>query len=320
MKFHKKINSLFYLTVVISLALSFMLSGCGNKNDDEGGNTTATSSPTLTATIFATEKITESTIPTDETEATLPTIQEVVPTAVSTMAVEISTEILENQYATEKTTVAVPTEALTQQPTDSEALFERLVTKSGCTIERIEAQEAEQLIIVDAYGVQADVYMFEKNNENLWIDLDLKCSGYVGANGVDQKQMEGDKITPQGLYSVGDAFYIENQPSTWLNTFKITDETYWVDDPDSAFYNMKVEGDQNKDWNSAEHMIDYYSSYKYGCVINYNTNTIESGKGSAIFMHCGNSVTSGCIAVPEADMLRYLEVLNTAKNPYILIF
>lgn len=317
MELHRKIKSFFLPTAVV-LSFSLLLFGCGDDNTRTENNISPTEGKTSIATDVATEKITENIIPTMEEGTTSLTTEEVAPTEVQTMRIEISTEVLENKYATEK--ITAPTEKPTEQPTNPQALFNRLIKKSGCPIERINAQNTKQLIIVDAYGTEADVYMFEKNNENIWADMEMKCSGYVGSNGVDQKQMEGDKITPQGLYSIGDAFYINSQPSTWLNTFRITNDTYWVDDPNSAFYNKKVEGVQNKDWNSAEHMIDYYNSYKYGCVINYNTEPIESGKGSAIFMHCGSDATSGCIAVSEADMLRYLKVLNTAKNPYILIF
>lgn len=321
MNLFKMKNKIKYI-ISTSLIIGLLLTGCNTKPTENIEDTTlkptanATSLPTSAPTDKPTENITEAT----EVETAPEVIQG---TTVSTMAIEISTERLSNP-ATEAPTSLAPTEQPTEQPTEKatniQELFERLLKKSGCPINRIEEANAQQLIFVDAYGTEATVYMFEKNNDNKWIDMELKCSGYVGSSGVDLKQMEGDKVTPIGLYSIGEAFYIDTQPSTWLNSFKITDNTYWVDDPDSAFYNKKVEGVQNKDWNSAEHMIDYYNSYKYGCVINYNTNPIVKGKGSAIFMHCGNSSTSGCIAVSEQHMLRYLEILNTAKNPHILIF
>ena len=85
------------------------------------------------------------------------------------------------------------------------------------------------------------------------------------------------------MYQVGDGFYIDNVPQTGLNLFQVTENTYWVDDSESIYYNQRVEGMENKDWNSAEHMIDYYPAYKYGFVIEFNTTNIIPEKGSAIF-------------------------------------
>lgn len=239
-----------------------------------------------------------------------------------TMSVIIATEITQKQTEpvpqpiTEPATEYTPaTEPVTEI---DEPQLEELISGSGYSISDINAQNIEQLVLVDVYGVQADIYMYSYNND-MWKSEKLDCSGFVGENGAGNKQTEDDGITPTGLYSIGDAFYTQEQPVTWLNTFRITENTYWVNDPDSAMYNQKVEGEQNKDWNSAEHMIEN-DEYKYGCVINYNTNPIEKGKGSAIFMCCGNSETTGSVAFSESDMLAYLNVLNSAKNPHILIF
>ena len=121
------------------------------------------------------------------------------------------------------------------------------------------------------------------------------------------------------MYAVGDAFYQESKPATKLNAFKITSKTYWVDDPNSKYYNKRVEGISNKDWSSAEHMSEI-SSYKYGFVIEYNTNPIKKGAGSAIFFHIShNSPTAGCVSVSEDKVLAYLKKLDKSKNPYILI-
>jgi L,D-peptidoglycan transpeptidase YkuD (ErfK/YbiS/YcfS/YnhG family) len=100
--------------------------------------------------------------------------------------------------------------------------------------------------------------------------------------------------------------------------FQITEGTYWVDDPGSRHYNRRAEGAESRDWDSAEHMIDHESGYKYGFVIEYNAERVP-GAGSAIFFHIGANRTAGCIAAAEEDVLNYLAALDTAKNPYILI-
>ncbi|MGN1126474.1 MAG: L,D-transpeptidase family protein, partial [Ruminococcus sp.] len=149
-------------------------------------------------------------------------------------------------------------------------------------------------------------------------DENLSCSGFVGTEGTVTDMSEQISGTPKGFYPIGEAFYIYDAPQTKLNTFQITQNTNWIDDPDSAFYNQRVEGTENQDWNSCEHMIDYADSYAYGFVINYNM-PAEYNKGSAIFMHIGSVPTQGCIATSTENILAYLSKLDCALNPYILI-
>ncbi len=317
-----KIYSIIGIVVVLVLLclIVFCVSG-----DNSGINKKITEVPTEVTTQIVTEVSTSQTGTRPSQQATQkPTATATAGTEKPTMSVEIIDNINNNNNHSQPTAPptqpnAVPTEAPTQMPTEDAAVqLNELISESGYTAEQIYSMGINQLVVVDSFGTQADVYLFS-NSDGLWKDEDIKCGGFVGKAGVAEKNAEGDKITPKGLYSIGDAFYTHSQPSTWLNAFKITENTYWVDDPKSSMYNQKVEGEQNKDWDSAEHMIDY-NDYRYGFTINYNTNPVIAGKGSAIFMHCGNAPTAGCIAVSENDMLRYLDKLSASKNPHILIF
>ena len=154
-------------------------------------------------------------------------------------------------------------------------------------------------------------------------DLNLEVEkgtiyGFVGHNGVTENMHEGGYATPKGLYSVGEAFYIDDKPTTGLDIFQITENTYWVDDPNSSMYNRRVEGRQKADWNSAEHMISFRPSYDYGFVIDYNTEAVYNA-GSAIFFHYSGDPTAGCVGTSTKMVLRYLAALDKKLNPYILI-
>ena len=196
--------------------------------------------------------------------------------------------------------------------------MKNLLSQNGNTVDDLSAVNCSQLITVDSNGATAKINFYRLQN-NQWIfDNDMSCSGFVGAKGVTQDMQEGRKASPKGLYSIGDAFYINNAPATGLTSFKITKDTYWVDDPNSAYYNKRVEGTQNKDWNSAERMIEHPVEYEYGCVVNYNTNAVYNA-GSAIFFHVSNKPTAGCIGTSKEFVLKYLSKLNSSSNPYILI-
>ena len=212
-----------------------------------------------------------------------------------------------------------PTEQPTEAPTEpaQPAQLTQLLESNAITWEELEKKGCSQLITVVSDGTAAQISFFICR-DGIWEEQpELSCRGRVGRKGVSANKREGDGCTPVGLYGVGSAFYIHNLPQTKLETFQITDKTYWVDDPNSAYYNQKVEGTQNKDWNSAEHMISY-TSYRYGFVVEYNLQA-EKNAGSAIFFHIGDSATSGCIATQESMVLAYLKALDKAKNPQILI-
>ena len=197
-----------------------------------------------------------------------------------------------------------------------------ILSDTGHSFDELQKNKCSQLIIVESNYNTAQLSMFEKDKNGIWNNIEeLETSGYVGAAGVSDKSFEGSWQTPKGLFPVGEAFYIHNKPTTGLESFQITQDIYWVDDPNSAYYNQKVDlkNGVNMDWNSAEHMIDI-QNYEYGFVINFNMSPIEKGKGSAIFFHISSSPTAGCVGTSQEMVLEYLKVLDKDKNPYILTF
>lgn len=196
--------------------------------------------------------------------------------------------------------------------------LKKIFKYSNINVSLLENHGCEQLITVQSQGSSAIINFYSFENDVWVINEELSCSGYVGENGVTENKREGGNTTPKGLYSISDAFYINTEPDTGLDTFEITEDTYWVDDPDSIYYNRHVEGEKLGDWNSAEHMIDYDTSYEYGFVIDYNTDAVYNA-GSAIFFHVSYSPTAGCVGTDVEHVLMYLSVLQSTRNPYILI-
>ena len=65
------------------------------------------------------------------------------------------------------------------------------------------------------------------------------------------------------------------------------------------------------DWKSAEDLTSETVAYKYVAVIEYNTDNIVNGAGSAIFLHCSKGrPTSGCISVSEDAMVKILGLIK----------
>lgn len=154
----------------------------------------------------------------------------------------------------------------------------------------------------------------------------LKAQALIGRNGITKNKKEGDGKTPSGTYNLGIAFGTQKRENIRLDRaisyIEINDNLYWVDDVNSKYYNKLIEildtqKDTDKDWQSAEHLIDYPVEYKYAIEIKANHNNVK-GKGSAIFLHCSNKKpTSGCIAISKRKMKRVLKLVK--KDTIIII-
>ncbi len=176
----------------------------------------------------------------------------------------------------------------------------------------------KQMIIVQSSGTNAEVYLFEQNSGE-WEQV-LETSGVVGKNGVSAESREGDYRTPKGIFELGFAFGTESLKRLSIEYRKLNSNCYWVDDPQSEYYNQWVESEVIS-WNSAEHLLDYPKAYHYAVVVNYNMNPVVPYAGSAIFLHCWTAdYTAGCIAVSTSDMVEILNWLDSSKNPVIWIF
>lgn len=226
---------------------------------------------------------------------------------------EIVITVATEQVTEKETTVAI--EQIVQEDSEN---FKFVMEESNYSSEDI---SAEQLIVVDTYSSTADVYCFEKTQTG-WKDIAgiEKVKGYVGTQGISIHANEYESYTPAGLFGIGTGFGICDDPGTGLDYFKVTNDSYWVDDVNSKYYNQHIEGTQNRDWTSAEHLIDYSGSYNYCAFIEYNSDPAVPGKGSAFFLHVGSSPTAGCVAVSENAMINILKWLKKEKQPQILIY
>ena len=109
-----------------------------------------------------------------------------------------------------------------------------------------------------------------------------------------------------------------DDPGSTRDYLKLTEDEYWVDDPESEYYNQLVRASETGGvvWDSAEHLIGETVAYEYAVAIDYN-NSCTPGSGSAIFFHCstGNG-TAGCVSVPRDVMVK---ILQTLKDDTLII-
>lgn len=185
-------------------------------------------------------------------------------------------------------------------------------------------KEAGQLIHVQtpsSKSIQGKLVYYARKGPN-WEAVGEIIPIVVGENGIAKPEIkkEGDGKTPSGLYRIGMAFGYHETAKTNLKYYKVSREDLWIDDVAFPDYNRMVKAPTRA--KSFEIMRRDDDAYKLGMVIEYNTNPIVAGKGSAIFMHLWSGPTkptAGCVAMSEENITLLLGWLDKNKKPSILI-
>lgn len=185
-------------------------------------------------------------------------------------------------------------------------------------------KKIDQLIVVyneNPKDNQASLVGLEKVKGNWKVKFKtIKAS--IGRNGMAaiNDKVEGDGKSPSGIFELGRLFGYEATAPTSLHYTQSTVDDKWIDDSNAEDYNTYVRGNTNA--KSFEHLLLKSIDYKYCMVIEYNTQPVVKGKGSAIFFHLADekyTPTSGCVAIPEKNMLDYLQWLDPKKKRAILL-
>jgi L,D-peptidoglycan transpeptidase YkuD (ErfK/YbiS/YcfS/YnhG family) len=161
----------------------------------------------------------------------------------------------------------------------------------------------------------------KKQGQWEWVSGPMEAT--IGRNGfaLPEEKREGDGKTPSGIFSLRRTFGYNKTIKTKMPYRQATEEDLWVDDPNAPDYNQWVKQGETGAA-SYEKMKREDVQYKYGIVIEYNTDPVIKGHGSAIFFHVWkrkDSPTAGCVAVSEEDIVKILEWLDPNALPLIIM-
>lgn len=195
----------------------------------------------------------------------------------------------------------------------------RIVEKSNQNVDDIQ----QLLLVVNDSDTsnKAVLVALEKRNKK-WKVKFKPIVASIGRNGfaLPGKKLEGDGKSPTGIYKLGQLYSYETTVNTELPFIQTTEDDKWIDDTNHVDYNKYVKG--NTTAASFEHLHLSGIYYKYCMVIEYNTNPVVKGKGSAIFFHVADSnynSTAGCVAIKETDMNTILSWLKPNFNKGIMM-
>jgi len=166
------------------------------------------------------------------------------------------------------------------------------------------------------------VFVALEKKGNKWVVKQSPIEAGIGKNGfaLPLQKLEGDGKSPTGIFKLGKLFSYEKQTNTLLENQQTTKDDKWIDDVNSPDYNKYVSG--STDAKSYENLLLNNDVYKYCTVIEYNTNPVIKGKGSAIFFHLAlkaASYTAGCVAIKEEYMKLMVNWLDPKQNPTIIM-
>jgi L,D-peptidoglycan transpeptidase YkuD (ErfK/YbiS/YcfS/YnhG family) len=159
-----------------------------------------------------------------------------------------------------------------------------------------------------------------------WQRVGPAVPAYVGAAGMSAHPSESISATPEGSFTLTQAFGHDRNPGTQLPYLQTNPDDWWISQP-GPLYNTHqrcaaqcgfTQGDPN------EHLYYETPYYDYAVVIDYNTANapggVRQGAGSAFFLHVSvGAPTAGCVAVPVGDLIGILRWLRPARHPRILI-
>lgn len=179
--------------------------------------------------------------------------------------------------------------------------------------ETVRSDASHVILVTETNGAEVTVTYYQKEESRsgpgetsvTWNQI-FTVPGLCGRGGITEEKREGDGKTAAGIFGISMAFGIQADPGSMLPYHQLQDSDYWVDDPDSIYYNQLVNiQETGQAWTSAEHMAAVSPEYNYGLALDYNKDCVP-GAGSAIFIHCEkpekDAGSQGCIRIPEEQM------------------
>jgi L,D-peptidoglycan transpeptidase YkuD (ErfK/YbiS/YcfS/YnhG family) len=185
---------------------------------------------------------------------------------------------------------------------------------------------ARQLLTVETPGFSSVVATVEiwQWDGGCWQGTGGPWTAFIGRNGFSDHHREGDGTTPTGIYAIGPEMYGNApNPGTAYPYHRLVCGDWWDEDPSSPHYNtfQHVPCDQEPPFGRAsEALWTETSAYPGLAVIEYNAHPVVAYAGSAIFVHAETGApTSGCVALPLAELDRALRWLVPSLRPAVVM-
>src|SRR4051812_7036486 len=138
---------------------------------------------------------------------------------------------------------------------------------------------AEQLVVVTGVSrtsTYATLRTYQKNADGTWSAKFAAMPARIGYQGwvAGTKRVQGTGTTPQGTYTLTNAFGLQANPGTAMSYRTVDRNDYWVgDNRDPKTYNLfQPSASPHRSWRTseAERLASYPTQYAYVVVIDFN--------------------------------------------------
>jgi L,D-peptidoglycan transpeptidase YkuD (ErfK/YbiS/YcfS/YnhG family) len=142
-------------------------------------------------------------------------------------------------------------------------------------------------------------------------NIKFRCA--LGKSGIGDKEIEGDNVTPRGIYKIVKIYYRKDRIKKITSKFKLIEITKimgWCNDIKSKKYNQLIKLPTKY---SHEKLYRKDNVYDLILVLNYNMKPTIKNKGSAIFIHVTREnyqSTQGCIALKKNNLIKLISKIN----------
>lgn len=242
---------------------------------------------------------------------------------------------LDELFATDANNVPSITPTADSETEQSAASSETSAELSSASVvvPQSASESCGQEILVKSSGYHAEIFLMTYRDGN-WVQ-DYYTTAAIGENGITYNKTEGDHMTPAGTFPILFAFSTLPQ-NTKIPFIQITEDSVWVCDPDSTYYNtLQSKNNPSRDWSDnggAEKMyVKFSKKSSTACICfgfngdgrnQYSATTYDGG--SALFLDGvgpnGDMYSGyGDIKIASDDMTQILALLDPALNPVITI-
>jgi L,D-peptidoglycan transpeptidase YkuD (ErfK/YbiS/YcfS/YnhG family) len=154
----------------------------------------------------------------------------------------------------------------------------------------------------------------KKNGFLIYKKFRFKC--IFGKLGIKKNKKEGDKATPEGIFTLGKIYYRADRVDkidTQLKCKVIKKYMGWCNNPNDVKYNREFNLNSKK---KGEKLFRKDHKYDVFIPINYNTNPIIPRRGSVIFLHLTQNYkpTAGCVAISVKDFLSLVKHIKSTTK------
>lgn len=186
--------------------------------------------------------------------------------------------------------------------------------------------DATQILTVSAAGpsdTTGSLRAWQKQSDGNWRVVLGPYTAHLGQDGIGQPSEYASR-TPQGTYTMTQAFGALPNPGTALPYHRTTPDDWWVSDVNSPKYNtLQICPKGSCSFNTAvsEHLYYETPYYDYAVVMDVNRWPAVPGAGSAFFLHISpdHQPTAGCVAIDRAPLVAIISWLTPSAHPRIAI-